>query len=93
MGKSPERGDTEVLDVIELLDQSAKVTDPVVVAVVEGLDVQLVDDGVLVPEGVIRPHKAAVDPGSRLGGRLGSQTHRHLVSEIIERGSVRTLSG
>ena len=47
------RVDAELLDVVELLDQAAKVADAVVVAVEERLDVQLVDDGVLVPERIV----------------------------------------
>ena len=50
--KEPDGGDAEVLKVVQLLDQAAEVADAVVVAVVEGLDVHLVDDGVLVPERV-----------------------------------------
>jgi hypothetical protein len=48
----PERGDAEVLDVVELLRDTLKVADPVVVGVEERLDVQLVDDGVAIPLGV-----------------------------------------
>ena len=49
-GQKPDRGDAQFLEIIELLDQSAKIADAVAVAVVEGLDVQLIDDGVFVPE-------------------------------------------
>jgi hypothetical protein len=51
-GQKPDRGDAEVLQVVELLDQAGEVADAVVVGVVEGPDVDLVDDRVLVPEGV-----------------------------------------
>jgi hypothetical protein len=38
---------------VELLDEPVEVADAVAVGVVEGLDVQLVEDGVLVPERVL----------------------------------------
>ena len=47
------RRDAEVLQVVELLRQAAEVADAVAVAVVEGADVDLVDDRVLVPERVV----------------------------------------
>ena len=48
--QQPERVDAELLQVVELLGQAGEVADAVVVAVEEGADVRLVDDGVLVPE-------------------------------------------
>src|SRR5205085_10507272 len=52
--QKPEGGDAEFLEVIEFLDQPAKIADAVAVAIVKRLDVELVDDGVLVPERVYR---------------------------------------
>ena len=49
-GQQPERVDAEALQVVELLGQAGEVADAVAVAVEEGADVRLVDDGVLVPE-------------------------------------------
>ena len=51
-GQQPERVDAEALEVVEPLCQAGEVADAVVVAVEEGAHVHLVDDGVLVPEGV-----------------------------------------
>ena len=48
--QQPERGDAEILQIVELLGQPGEIADAVIVAVDERLDVQLVDDGVLVPE-------------------------------------------
>ena len=48
--QQPQRGDAEILQIAELFGQPGKVADAVIVAVGEGLDVQLIDDGVLVPE-------------------------------------------
>jgi hypothetical protein len=48
-GEEPEAGDAERLDVFELVDQPRKVTDAIVIRVVEGLDRQFVDDGLLIP--------------------------------------------
>ena len=52
--QQPQRRDAEVLQVIELLRQPAKVADAVAVAVEEGADVKFVDDRVLVPTRVLR---------------------------------------
>src|SRR5690554_132658 len=40
-------------DVVELLDQAFEIANAVIVGVEKGLDVHLVDDGVLVPQGVV----------------------------------------
>ena len=50
--QEPEAGDPQVLEIVELPDQAGEVADAVVVAVGERLDVELVDDGVFVPERV-----------------------------------------
>jgi hypothetical protein len=42
-----------VLHLVELLDEPVEVADAVAVGVLECLDVQLVEDGVLVPERVV----------------------------------------
>ncbi len=55
-GQQPDGGDAQVLEVVEPLGQAAEVADAVAVAVLEGADVDLVDDGVLVPEGIVVPH-------------------------------------
>ncbi len=51
--QQPEGRDAQVLQVIELLDNAGEIADAVAVAVAEGADVQLVDDGVLVPERIV----------------------------------------
>src|SRR5947199_784108 len=50
--QQPDAVDAEPLEEVELLDQAAKVAAAVVVAVEEAADVDLVEDGVLEPEGV-----------------------------------------
>jgi hypothetical protein len=50
--EQPQAGDTEVLQVGQLLRQAGEIADAVTVAVVEGADVRLVDDGVFEPERV-----------------------------------------
>jgi hypothetical protein len=57
--QQPDRADAQVLDVVELLDQPAEVADAVGVAVVEGLDGDLIEDRVLVPEGIRASREAA----------------------------------
>src|ERR1700723_3075437 len=49
-GKQPERGDPQRVQVIELRGQTGKITDSVSIAVVEGTDAQLIENGVLVPQ-------------------------------------------
>src|SRR5262249_58331671 len=63
----PQRGDAEVLQVVELLGQPGEVADAVVVAVGERLDVQLVDDRRLVP--------GLVGVGLRLDGGARHEVH------------------
>ena len=49
-GEEPEAGDAEVLEVVEAGDEPGEVADAVCVGVLEGADVEFVDDCVLVPE-------------------------------------------
>ncbi len=51
--QQPDGGDAELVQIIELLHQAGEIPDPVIVGIEERLDVQLVDDGVLVPEPVV----------------------------------------
>ena len=50
--QQPDRGDAEVGDVVEARQQAAEVADAVAVRVLEGADVHLVDERVLVPVGL-----------------------------------------
>jgi hypothetical protein len=50
--QEPDRGDAEADEVVEAVDQSAEVADPVLVAVGEALDRKLVDHGIPVPQRV-----------------------------------------
>ena len=52
--QQPEAGDAEILEIIELLRESLKVADPVVIAVEERLYVGFINDGVFIPERVLR---------------------------------------
>jgi hypothetical protein len=69
----PDGVDPEVADVAELGREALEITDPVVVGVQEGLDVELIDDRVLVPERIID-----IEPGECRGiqGRWGSIIHQ-----------------
>ena len=51
--KQPERGDAEVLQIIELLGQPSKVANAVIIAVGKRLDVELIDDRILEPKLVL----------------------------------------
>ena len=48
--QEPDRGNPEFLEIIQFLDQAAKIANPIAVAVVKSFDVQLVDDRVFVPK-------------------------------------------
>ncbi len=48
--EQPDGIDPQVLQIIELLQQSGKIADAVVVAVAEGANVQLINNRVFVPE-------------------------------------------
>src|SRR5918994_1381478 len=49
-GEQPQTSDTEILDVIETPQEALEVADSVAVTVDKRADVQLVDDGIFVPE-------------------------------------------
>ena len=68
--QQPQRGDAEVLQVVELLGQAGEVADAVVVAVGERLDVKLIDDRVLVPELVAGELGFGFDVGDNVHGAL-----------------------
>src|ERR1700751_1358890 len=50
--QQPQRGDPEIVEIIELAAQTLKIADSVVIGVEEGLHVQLIDDRIPVPEWV-----------------------------------------
>ena len=60
--QQPQRGDAEVLQIAELLGQPGEIADAVIVAVGKGLDVELIDDGILVPKLVGRPSRRLAPP-------------------------------
>ena len=53
--EQPDGGGAQLLQVVELLDQAPKITNAVAIAVMERLDVQLVDDRILVPKRIADP--------------------------------------
>ena len=67
--QQPERGDAELLEVVELRDQPGEVAPAVVGAVEEGAHVELVDDRVHVPVRVGRQCVRLADLARRRGGR------------------------
>ena len=79
--QQPDRRDAQVLDVIEPLGQAAEVADAVAVAVAKRADVQLVDDGVLVPQGSVSPWRdssfAAIASTVAISAVAISITHVH----------------
>src|SRR5262249_35829695 len=68
--QQPQRGDTEVLPVVELLREPGKIPDAVAVAVVERAHVHLVDDRVAVPGGLGRQQLCARLTSRRRAGAL-----------------------
>ena len=65
--QQPDRGDAEVLEVVEPLREPDEVADAVAVAVGERAHVQLVDDGVLVPVGSASTGRARLSDGVAAG--------------------------
>jgi selenophosphate synthetase-related protein len=53
--QEPYCGYTEIFKIVQFLRQTFEVSHAVIVAIEVGLDVKLVDDGVLVPQGVVAP--------------------------------------
>ncbi len=53
-GQQPDRRDAEIDDVIELGEQPLEIADPVIVGIEEGFEMQLIDDRILVPQGIGR---------------------------------------
>ena len=51
-GQQPDGVDPQVLKVIEFAGQAAEITDAVLVGVAKGADVELVDNGVFIPQRV-----------------------------------------
>ena len=49
-GQQPDRGHSQVFEIIQFARQAGEVANAVSVGIHEGTDVQLVDDGVLVPK-------------------------------------------
>jgi hypothetical protein len=52
VGQQPDSVDAKLLDVVELARDAGEIADTVIIAVEEGADVHLIDDGILVPEGI-----------------------------------------
>src|SRR5215207_5210855 len=77
--QDPDAGNAELLEVVQLLDQPPKVADAIAIAVVEGTDVELVDDCVLVPERVV-VHPSVVQASARVIDR-----HTRLTRLLSER--------
>src|SRR5262249_50409833 len=62
-GHQPDSIDSEILEVIQFLRKPAKITDSVAAAVVESTDVNLIDNGILVPEHVLRENQGLTSSG------------------------------
>jgi len=67
--QKPQTGDAEALDVRKLFDQPWDVADSIRVRIVERADVHLVDDRLLVPEGILVDH-SRFSPSSKSRGCL-----------------------
>jgi hypothetical protein len=66
----PDRVDAELPDVAELRGEPLEITDAVVVRIEEGLDVHLINDGVLVPQGVVAAASRGRDGSARRQPRV-----------------------
>jgi hypothetical protein len=48
--QEPDRGNAKIFEIIQLAQQTLKISDAVIVGIAKGFDVQLIDDGFLEPE-------------------------------------------
>src|SRR5665213_1452340 len=82
-GKQPQTGDAELLQIIQLLHETGKVSDAVIVAVEKSLYVKLVDDRVFVPQGIARATWLSQSEPSILFSSIESRLRKvHLISEM-----------
>ena len=100
-GQQPDGGDAQLGDVVELLQQALEVADAVIVGIEEGLDVQLVDDSVFVPQGIVSHgsglvhhiHDQLVSGWTRQSakGKTGSSVMRcHLPDQASVRPAIKS---
>src|SRR5690606_2088605 len=73
-GKEPECRDAQLLEVVQSLREANEVPDTISVGIVERPDMELVDDGVLVPERVVRQGLGVYGPGA--GSCHSSASHK-----------------
>ena len=81
----PQRGDAELLQIVQLLGEADEVADAIIVAVGEGLHMELVDDRVLVPERIDRivrllDARLGLDVGHHIHGRRFQARQRNRVA-------------
>ena len=81
-GEQPERVHPQILEIIELLDQSAKIADTIIVAVKKSLDVQLVNHRIFIPERILHPLRIVPGRFFNLAGFFFA--HGHFLQKIIE---------
>ncbi len=86
--QQPEGGDPQLLEVVELAGEAGEVADAVAVGVRERAHVELVDDGVLVPEGLVREERAVAGGSPGLGGSGALGGHARVV-RVLSVGGCR----
>ena len=93
--EQPEGGDAEILQVVEPLGQAREIADAIPVAVVERADVELVNDRVFVPEGIVRqPKDVRRHPGHHPGRRATGEPEipDPALHSTLGAGGIRTSS-
>src|SRR6266849_6808573 len=75
-GQEPETIHSQLLEMPELAGEPDEVADAVVVAVLEGADVELVEDGVLVPERIAVAHAGLTPRLARCSRRRAERIYR-----------------
>jgi hypothetical protein len=85
--QQPEGVDPQVLEIIELLDHAAEVTDPIADGIPEGFDRRFVNDGIFVPQRIIRQRRKRIGHGI-LACKYGRKTTpRKAEPSCIQRSS------
>jgi len=80
-GQQPDRGDSQVFQVIELAHEPLEIPDAVAAAVQESLHRQFVDDGVFIPEGIFL-HMNVLLGGRSQPGPAGRQLSRRVPERV-----------
>src|SRR5262249_23988933 len=86
--QQPQGGDAEILEIVEAAAEAAEVADAVGAAVLKRPDVDLINDGVLVPEGIrLRDHRC-YSPTLPMGDVAATGVPRQPAARTVRRANI-----